>query len=375
MESQRGIFGIPDDVAYLNCAYLSPLTERVRETGRAAVEGKARPWEIAPVDFFTDSERIRERFAALVGGDADGVAVTASVSYGVALAARNLPLGRGRNVLVLEEQFPSNVYQWRATAASAGGSVVTVPRPEDRDWTSSVLERVDDSVGIVALPNCHWTDGTLVELEKVGEAARSAGAALVVDVIQSLGARPFDVGAVRPDWVVCACHKWLLGPFSLGLCWVAPEWRDGEPIERNWITRAGAEDFTGLAIYTDGFAPGARRYDMGGRSNFVNVAMSLAAMEDILEWGVDEIESYIGALTDEVAAGAEGLGWEVPPPERRARHMLGLRRPGGIPEGLPARLKDANVHVSVRGSSIRVSPHVYNTSADVARLLEVLATS
>lgn len=372
MESQRGRFGIPDGVAYLNCAYLSPLTAGVREVGRSTVDQKARPWEITPRDFFTDSERAREAFGALVGGDADGVAITASVSYGIALAARNLPLRRGRNVLVLEEQFPSNVYEWRAATDAAGGAVVTVPRPDDHDWTAAVLQRIDESVGIVALPNCHWTDGTLIDLVKVGEAARSAGAALVVDVIQSLGARPFDVSAVRPDWVVCACHKWLLGPFSLGLSWVAPQWREGEPIERNWITRAGAEDFTGLALYTDNFAPGARRYDMGGRSNFVNVATAVAAMEEILGWGVEEIESYAGELTDEAAAGAEGLGWHVAPRDRRARHIVGLRRAGGIPEGLPARLKEANVHVSVRGSSIRVSPHVYNTSADVARLLEVL---
>ncbi|HEV2757332.1 MAG TPA: aminotransferase class V-fold PLP-dependent enzyme [Actinomycetota bacterium] len=372
MDSQRALFGIPDDVAYLNCAYLSPLTERVREAGRSAVDGKARPWKITPPDFFTDSERARKAFAALVNGDADGVAITASVSYGIALAARNLPLARAKNVLVLEEQFPSNVYEWRAAAAAAGGAVVTVPRPGDDDWTAAILQRIDGSVGIVALPNCHWTDGTLIDLVRVGEAARAVGASLVVDVIQSLGARPFDVEAVRPDWVVCACHKWLLGPFSLGLCWVAPQWRDGEPIERNWITRAGAEDFTALALYTDGFAPGARRYDMGGRSNFANVAMAVTAMEEILGWGVEQIEAYVGELTDEVAAGAEALGWQVAPRERRARHMLGLRREGGVPEGLPQRLKDANVHVSVRGSSIRVSPHVYNSRADVARLLEVL---
>ena len=373
MESQRHLFDIPEGVTYLNCAYLSPQLRSVSEAGRAAVARKSHPWEITPPDFFSEAEGARSVFASLVGGDADGVAIIPSVSYGIALAAKNLGFERGRSVIVLEEQFPSNVYEWRAMAEAAGGRVVTVPRPDDLDWTSALLERVDDTTAVVAVPNCHWTDGTVVDLVEVGEAARSAGAALVVDAIQSLGARPFDVAAVKPDWLMTSVHKWMLGPYTIGFLWAAPERREGEPLERNWITRAGAEDFTALVQYADGFAPGARRYDMGERANFTNLPMAVTAMEQLLEWGVAEIESYIGDLTDLVASGAAELGWGVAPEERRARHMLGLRRPEGIPEGLPERLKDAGVYVSVRGSSIRVSPHVYNTEADVSRLLEVLS--
>ena len=372
MQSQRSLFDIPDDVAYLNCPYLGPLMRPVVEAGHAGVDRKARPWEITPPDFFSEAETARSVFAQLIGGDAEGVAIIPSVSYGIATAAKNLRIERGQSVVVLAEQFPSNVYEWRAAAQRAGGRVVTVPRPPDHDWTRSLLDHVDDDTAIVAVPNCHWTDGTVLDLARVREATRSAGAALVVDAIQSLGARPFDVAAVQPDWLVTAVYKWMLGPFGLGFCWAAPHHRDGEPLERNWITRAGAEDFTGLVEYTDDFAPGARRYDMGERSSFVNLPMAIAAMEQILEWGVPAIESYAGALTDEAAEGAEELGWEVAPAAARSRHLIGLRRPGGIPEKLPALLKDANVSVSVRGDSIRVSPHVYNDREDVARLLEVL---
>ncbi|MDQ3957199.1 MAG: aminotransferase class V-fold PLP-dependent enzyme, partial [Actinomycetota bacterium] len=244
----------------------------------------------------------------------------------------------------------------------------------DYDWTAALRARIEADTAIVAVPNCHWTDGTLVDLVRVGEAVRSVGAALVVDAIQSLGARPFDVAAVRPDWLVTAVYKWMLGPFSLGFCWVAPEGRAGEPIERNWITRAGAEDFAGLVSYSDEFAPGARRYDMGERSNFIGLPIAISSLEQILEWEVPRVGELIAGLTDEIVAGAEGLGLEVAPAEFRSRHMVGLRWPGGLPEKLPALLKDAAVHVSVRGSSIRVSPHVYNTAGDIARLLEVLAS-
>ncbi len=375
MEAQRDLFDIPERVAYLNCAYLSPQLRSVDAAGRAALDAVARPWEVAPPDFFSGAETARERFAALIGGDSDGVCVTPSVSYAIALAARNVAIGPGQTVVVLAQQFPSNVYEWRDAAARAGGRVVTVPRPEDSAWTPAVLDRIDEETAVVAVPNCHWTDGTVVDLARVGEAARAVGAALVVDATQSLGARPLDVDAVQPDFLTTTVYKWMLGPFSVGFCWVAPRRRDGEPLERNWITRAGAEDFAGLVEYTDVFASGARRYDMGERSNFTTLPMAIAAMDQILDWGVAEIESYAGMLTDEIAAGAAGLGWELAPAGSRARHMVGLRRPGGIPEKLPGMLKEAGVYVSVRGDSISVSPHVYNTPDDVARLLEVLAAA
>ena len=372
MESQRHLFDIPGDVTYLNAAYLGPRLHSVGEAGREALARTAQPWTITPPDFFSDAEIARERFARLVGGDPEGVAIVPAVSYGIATAARNLPIPRGGKVVVLAEQFPSNVYEWRSATMVAEGSVVTAARPDDSDWTSAVLGCIDDDTAIVAVPNCHWTDGTVLDLVRVGEAARAVGAALVVDATQSLGARPLDVAAVRPDWLVVAGYKWMLGPFSLGYCWVAPERREGEPLERNWLTRAGAEDFAGLVRYADDFAPGARRYDMGERANFHLMPMGIAALDQMLSWSAGEIEAYAGALTDLIADGATSLGWEVAPREHRARHMIGLRRPGGIPDKLTDLLAEARVYVSVRGDSIRVSPHVYNDADDVARLLEVI---
>lgn len=372
MESQRHLFDIPEDVTYLNAAYLGPRLRTVHEAGRRALERTARPWEIAPPDFFDDADVARERFAALVGGDADGVALVPAVSYAMALAARNLPVGAGKNVVVLEEQFPSNVYEWRAVTERAGGAVVTVPRPPDHDWTAALLDRIDGDTAIVAIPNCHWTDGTVVDLERAGEAARGVGAALVVDATQSLGVRPLDVRAVQPDFLVAAGYKWMLGPFSLGYLWAAPHRREGEPLERNWLTRAGAEDFAGLVRYTDDFAPGARRYDMGERANFHLMPMAIAALDQLLAWGPESTAACIGTVTEAIARETTALGWEVAPREHRSDHMLGLRRPGGVPEKLPHLLKEAGVYVSVRGDSIRVSPHVYNDADDAARLLEVL---
>ncbi len=370
--NQRDLFEMPDDIAYLNCAYMSPQLRSAREIGEAAVARKSRPWEITPDAFFDGAEEIRALFARLVGGDADGIAIVPSVSYGIAVAAANVSVNEGQNILILEDQFPSNVYAWRELATRRGARLVTVSRPDDHDWTRAVLEEIDGETAVVAVPNCHWTDGSLLDLQRIGAAAREAGAALVVDGIQSLGAHPFDVAEVRPDFLVASTYKWLLGPYSVGFAYAGEEYREGTPIEHNWINRRGSEQFSDLVHYEDAFQPGARRYDVGERSNFALLPMAAEALRRILDWEVENVSETIGALTDFIAEKARERGIETIPKERRARHMIGLKLGAGAPPDLAARLAAQNVFVSVRGESVRVSPHLYNNERDVERLFAAL---
>jgi len=370
--SQRDLFEIPEDIVYLNCAYMSPQLRPAREIGERAVSRKSRPWEITPGDFFQEAEEVRALFARLVGGDADGVAIVPSVSYGISVAAANVPVGEGQKILILDDQFPSNVYAWRGLAERSGARLVTVPRPEDFDWTRALLEEINADTAVVAVPNCHWTDGSLVDLARVGESAREAGAALVVDAIQSLGAHPFDVSEVRPDFLVASSYKWLLGPYGVGFMHVGEKYREGEPIEHNWINRRGSQDFSRLVAYQDAFQPGARRYDVGERSNFALLPMAAEALRQLIDWEVGNVSETIGTLTDLIEEKAEGLGIMTTPKKRRVRHMIGLMLGHDAPDDLARRLTTHNVFVSVRGESVRVSPHLYNTERDVDLLFEIL---
>jgi selenocysteine lyase/cysteine desulfurase len=327
---------------------------------------------LTPEDFFAEVEEARGLFARLVGGVAEGVAIVPSVSYGMAVAANNVAVGEGEKILLLEYQFPSNVYPWRELAAERKAEILTVPRPADHDWTAAVLDALDESVAVVTLANCHWTDGSLVDLVRVGRRAREVGAALVVDAIQSLGALPFDVAEVRPDFLVAGAYKWLLGPYGVGFMYVAEGYREGKPVEHNWINRRDSETFARVAEYRDEFAPGARRYDVGERSNFVLLPMANEALRQILAWGVENVAETIGGLTDLVEGEAGTLGIEAVPKERRARHMIGLKLGPGAPEDLAARLAAEGVFVSVRGESVRISPHLYNTEHDVRCLFSAL---
>ncbi len=319
---------------------------------------------------------LSQLFAELIGATANDVALGSAASYGTATAARNLPVQRGQRILVLQDQFPSNVYSWHALANESDGTILTLQRPQDDDWTRSVLEALDERVAIAALPHVHWTDGAMLDLVRIGARCREVGAALVIDGTQSVGVLPFDVNAIQPDFLAVATYKWLLGPYGAGFIYVAPKWQEGTPLEHNWINREGSEDFSNLVDYRDSYQPGARRYDVGERGNIHLVPMAKTGLRQLLDWGVGNIQHTIRARTDRIAERAVDMGIAALPPARRAGHYLGLRFPGGVPEGLADRLARENVYVSVRGrEAVRVTPHLWVTDEDEDRFFEVLTSA
>lgn len=376
---QRQNFDIPENIAYLNCAYMGPLSHRVAAAAEKGVAGKAHPWETTPEHFFTDSEIARSLFAKLIGTSANDIAIVPSASYGIATAARNIRITKGQSILCLQDQFPSNVYSWKEMAKEAEAQVRFIKKADAAqksgqiDWTGALLDAMDHKTAIVALPHCHWTDGSLIDLEVIGEKARELGAALVLDITQSGGAMPINIAKVDPDFLVCATYKWLLGPYASGFLYVAPRHQTGQPIEHNWLNRKSSEDFAGLVNYQDQYQPGARRFDMGERAGFQTMPMNIAALEQCLEWGVENIAETLAATTADIAARAAELGYTSVPAEFRAGHFLGLDMTGGDPDAVLTACKAKEVYVSVRGTSVRVTPHLYNTEEDVDRFMQVLA--
>ncbi len=369
---QRQLFDIPEGVAYFNCAYMSPLLRTAAAAGQQGIAGKSQPWQVRPADFFSLPDQARGLFANLIKAKADDIAIVGSASYGIETALKNIRLRPADKVLICADEFPSNLYPLRRAAQEAGADIVTVARPQDGDWTRALLHAIDANTRLALLSHCHWTDGGLIDLAAIRLALDAHDGLLVVDATQSLGALPLDVAQVRPDFLVAATYKWLLGPYSLGFLYVAPRWQSGQPLEENWVNREAAHDFARLVDYREGYAPGARRYDMGERANFVALPMAMAALEQIAAWQVARIAQTLSGLTGSIAAQVAPWGFEAAPAHLRAGHFLGLRWPGAMPPSLLAQLAAAQVHVSIRGSAVRITPHLYNHEGDVARLLEVL---
>ncbi|MEK9752206.1 MAG: aminotransferase class V-fold PLP-dependent enzyme [Rhodospirillaceae bacterium] len=373
LDNQRALFDIPDDVTYLNLAAHSPFLKSVYAAGVEGLGRKYHPWDIDLAQAPAEAERLRGLFAALIGAGAGDVAIVNSTSYAVETAARNVALGRGRKVVVLEDQFPSNVLSWRHLAAERGAALHFVPRPGDCDWTRAVLEALDGTVDAAALPPCHWSDGSRLDLVAIGRRCRELGVALVIDGTQAIGAMPFDVKEIQPDFVACSAYKWLLCPYTLGFLYAAPHRQSGTPIEfHRWNHADVAASATG-ASYAEGYNDGARRYDMGEVNNFIHLPMSIQALTQLGLWTPAAIQAHVKPLTDAVAAGARARGWTVPPDGHRVGHYIGMKPPGALKPGLVQRLqKEWKVNVSERAGGVRVAPHVFNDMADVKRFFEAL---
>jgi selenocysteine lyase/cysteine desulfurase len=373
IKSQRHLFDVPDDVAYFNCAYNSP---QLNETSKRLLNGakaKSHPWERTPDNFFDDAETIRRLAADMVGGDSEGFAVIPAASYGLSTAARILEPGltSGDKILVMAEEFPSNVLPWRRMAEESGAEIVTIATPADGDWTQAILEAISDGVKVVAVSTCHWTNGAFIDLRRIAAASRDVGAAFVVDATQTLGAVPLSLSDIQPDFLIAAGYKWLLAPYGVSLMYVSERWRQARPLEETWMARDNASNFAALVNYSDVYMTGARRFDVGEKGT-ATLPGAIAAWEQILDWGIENISGSLAQINKTIADHLQHLGFQLPENAQRCNNMFGAILPEKYQGNLVAELASRKIYISQRGNALRFAPHLHINDNDVNRLLEAL---
>ena len=372
---QRDLFDIPRDVCFLNSAAWSPLPLAVQEAGRIGVARKGQPWKL-DADFMAKQyERARRAAAALIGADAVDIALIPSVGYGVSTAGKVMSLARGSRVLVLQDDHTSPVLEWMSRAEQGGYTVEQVKQPGDGDWTSSVLEamaRKDAApLSLVSISSVHWSDGGALDLPRIAEAARQAGAALLVDATHDAGVRRIDVKTLDPDFLIFPTYKWVLGPYGRAFLYVAKRHQNGVPLEQTAPARKGVAAEQKVYFRDLSYADGARRYDMGERDHFITLEMAAVGMEMMAGWGNDPIVARLAMLTDRLADGLANCGVRVIDRKLRAPHLLCLQFPKGMADDLPQKLTAENVYAAPRLGRLRISPHVYNDEQDVDRFVDV----
>ena len=373
LASQRALFEMPRDICYLNAASYSPLPLRTLEAGRAGVGRKGTPWTLDASFAHQQHERARAAAARLIHADAADIALIPSISYGVATAAKILRIERGSRVIVLEDDHSSPVLEWHARADAQGFAVETVRRPDDGDWTSAVLATIERSdaapVSLASISSVHWSDGGLIDVEKIGAALRQRGAIFLVDATQSVGVLAMDVKRLDPDFVIFPTYKWLLGPYGRAFLYVARRHQEGIPLEQ---TAAGRRDVRAEnAVYFGdlSYVPDARRFDMGERDHFISLEMASIGMEMMAEWGANAVAERLRMLTDRIAEGVRAFGVSVLEPHVRTPHILSLGFGDGIPKGLVEGLASESIYVAARLGRMRISPHVYNDEEDADRFV------
>jgi selenocysteine lyase/cysteine desulfurase len=370
---------------WLNSAYMGPLPLATQRAGQAALTMRAFPVGITPNDFFAPGDRLRMNLARLVNADAEQIAFIPNVANGMAVVAKNMSPKRGQNIVLLGEQFPSNVYPWRdwreigvdirtVAAPDAPWSATLSGKPSRAAlWNEKILASIDANTTLVNIEQAHWTDGTLFDLIAIGGRCREVGALFVIDATQTVGAMPFDCTAIKPDALIAHSYKSMLSNYGLGFAVFSEKFANAKPLEESWLMREGSENFARLVDYQDGYAKGMRRFDTSLRANPTLIGMLAASCELLLTWQPGRIREYLLGIEREFVSRVRTLGFEVADENERAANIFGLKLPAKLDvETCRAALAAECIHVSVRGSAIRISPHVYNDAQDLASLLNVL---
>ena len=381
IQHQKYLFDIPEDITYLNTAAQSPSTKLITEAGIKGLKQKGQPYTITGAHYFEPVIELRQLFAQVIACDNfERIATIPSVSYGLACVANNIKLKEGDEILVIEEQFPSNIYVWQKLANQYNAKIRTVKTPQSRDnrgkqWNEDILDAINNKTAVVAMGNIHWSNGTLFNLKAIRKKSKEHDALLIIDGSQSVGAVPFSVKEIQPDALICAGYKWLFGPYGCAYAYFGSYFDNGTPIEDNWSNRLNSENFAGLTKYQSEYKPLANRFMVGESGNFIYVQMQIEALKQILKWNANDIQEYCKEISSEAVVKLQELGCHIGESEQRTHHLFGVEFPEGSDiKALKSALQKHNIFVSFRGNYIRVSCHLFNTKEDFQALVNCMSS-
>ena len=360
---------------YLNNASTGPLPERTVAAVAEFTRLRAAPFRMSEELQFDTVARSRTLCARLIGARPESIALMVNTSYGLNLAARALPLPAGSTVLSFDREFPANVYPWMALAAERD---VRLEQIACVDWLpdEGALARrlAAGGVSAVAVSWVSFATGYQVDLARIGALCRAHGAFFVVDAIQGLGVCPLDAPACHIDVLACGAQKWLLSPWGTGFVYVREALVPRlAPVAVGWMSVRDSDDFSRMCDYDFTYRDDARRFEVVTLP-YQEFAGLNASLELLFELGPDAVAAYVAALAGRI------VGWAADRDDVRLVTPADPARRAGIvavaprdPAAASRRLRAAGVAHSLREGAIRLSPHCYNTAAEVDAALEALA--
>ena len=370
---RRHEFPVVQERIFLAHAGVCPLPRRVADAIAATAQRGARndqENEVAPL-----LKHTRRLAAQLLAAKPEEIAFVGPTSLALSMVAAGLSFRKGSNILVYHDDFPSNVYPWMALADRGVEVRFLNTRDLGRIRRIDVLGQIDEQTRLVALASCHFVSGFRLELEAIGRELSQRGILFCVDGIQTLGAFPTTVEHV--DFLAADSHKWLLGPCGAGILYVRQSRLDTlHPVVYGWHNVRSHNYVAEEAIV---FRPDARRYEAGSHS-IIGLAGLSAALELLLEIGLDAIGRELLRKRAWLVPALQAKGWTVLNADAaipNASGIITIHRPDADLPALHQRLTDAHIVTSLRTDRaghryLRLSPHFYNTDAELHRTLELL---
>ena len=371
---QRNLFNIPDEIVYLNTAYISPLSLKVEKAINKGCKLETEPWKIDPeFHFFYQIKETKIIFSNLFNISYKNVSLIPSASYGISTAANNIKLTKTKNkILILKDQFPSNVYPWMELSKKQEGVLEIIDDLNETTLTEEIINKISEEVAVVAIPNIRWTDGYIIDLKKVSDACKKFDVNLILDLTQSAGAMQIDLKEINPEFAIIANYKWMLGPYSTGFLYISDKFIDGVPLEETWIGRKNSQDFSKLTDYQSLYNSDSIRFDMGQRANFSLLPGVKAALEQLHDWSIRKIENTLYQNNLIICKGLSELGFEILSEKNRAPHFISARLPGYDGNLLINILKKNKIFISERSGFLRITPHLWNNEEDFFKLINCL---
>jgi selenocysteine lyase/cysteine desulfurase len=346
------------------------LPFRTRDALVALVEGQAQAGLLGFLDAELNLDRTRERVGAFVGGTGSEIALLRNTSDGANTIARGFPFEPGDEVIISDNEFPANAHPWLALRES-GVVVRTIETARERLTPDVLRTHISKKTRIVSVSWVSFGDGYRHDLAALAEIAHAHGAIFCVDAIQGLGAFPLDVRAMGIDALYAGGAKWLLALPGASFLYVCAELRERLAVKwRGWRDVANIWNFLD---YEQELAPDGTRFE-GGTVNFIGVAAMEHSMHVLATAGIDRISTHVLALTDRLYAGLQQRDATIASHRGNgiSSGIITFTLPGHDPVALGRKLGEAGFCVTYRPTGIRVSPHGYNTEAEIDAFLAEL---
>lgn len=371
-ERARRLFPVTGELAYLNHAGVAPISTRVSEAlSRFSGEATRRGAFDYARAYDDEIERVRGRAAALVGAAPGEIAFVKNTTEGLGLVAAGLDWRRGERVVTCDLEYPSNVYPWW-WLRERGVDTMLLRASDGRLPLERIEEALrDPAVRLLALSSVEFGSGFRQDLSAVGRLCRERGILLCVDAIQSLGVIPMDVEACGVDFLAADGHKWLLSVEGCGVFYCSRRVLDRlTPRIVGWRSVTDPQDFD---RYHLDLKPDAGRFEEG-TPNVPGIFALGAAIDLVLELGVDAIWERVQGLVARLASGLEARGARVLSPRGpgEGSGILSFLWRDEEPRHTAARLRAERIFVVARRGGVRASPHFYNDDVEIERLVQAL---